>query len=831
MRKLTKFQVNALCGASLVLAFLASCASEESASDANGGSGNPFIIVTDTIKRVDENGDTIYEFKQDTVQKKIDTVMHITETGETTYVADTTYVTNDTTLRWVGNSALVITEILPLNLDWKDEDGNDGSWIEIYNAGSTDANLKGYALVENLQKPYKWVFGNEVIKAHSFRNVFCDNKDLAQAASGQDQDGIHYRTHTNWKLNKEGGTVYLIDPYYGIRDSVKFPELPGNVSWGIVDGGAWKYFDKPTPEARNTEATAYDGFAPAVNMDAIKAGFYNDAITLNPPKLPEGATMRCTQDGSVPTKNSQEFNSAITISKSTSFRCATFKDGTISKKIVTKTFLIGESVEMPVVAVSVDPSFFREHYIKTHCDAPKGCSDSAGLYADVEVPVHVEYFEKGSSSDGVAWETDAGASLMGGYSRLNDKKSLAVVLREEYEDGAIHYPLFETRKENNYKYKGFNLRNNGNRFVSDYVGDAMAGALLEGTSVDYQRSRQVVVFYNGEYYGIHDMRERFNKNFVETNYGVEANTVNFIKHLGKDITASNGTTADYEAMLAYIADNDFSGANNEKYAAVKTLIDVGNFADYMAAEIYFHNGDWPNNNVRAWRSPEHPWRFMVYDVDHGFDWMWGVNGGEFSQHNNMFEWIEKGGGNKPCKEKGCFANIYNQLIKNDDFKRLFLNHSAVMLHDFTNGENATKIVNQMTSTLKSAEMERDLDKFKQNEKYYQNSCGHGFDKEGACLKEWSVERDSKVLSEYQSEFGVGDLVSVKIASDGQGDVLMEGMKLPSRSYSGKFFSGLQMELNAVAETGAVFAGWSDGATENPHLVTITDGLSISASFK
>jgi hypothetical protein len=215
--------------------------------------------------------------------------------------------------------------------------------------------------------------------------------------------------------------------------------------------------------------------------------------------------------------------------------------------------------------------------------------------------------------------------------------------------------------------------------------------------------------------------------------------------------------------------------------------------------------------------------------------MWGVNRGEFSQSNNMFAWIKKGGGNKPCKEVGCFAALYNSLIKNENFKRLFLNHTAVMWQNYLNATNVAKVVDAMTAKIPSSEMERDLGKFHQDEKYYKNSCGEGFDKTGSCLKEWAEKRDSKVLGEYQDEFGVGEMVSVSISSTG-GMVLMEGMKLPgstldATNYKGKFFSGLTMELTAAPATGKVFTGWSDGVADLTRTVTIADGLSIQANFK
>ena len=795
----------------------------------SSGSAGDSIIVT-------SSGDTIYV--------KDGYTRVITEDGDTVYVKDTVAIYADTTLRWIGNSALVITEIASLNLDWLDMDGDDPAWVEIYNAGTISANLKGYSLVENLKEPKKWVFGDELVAPKSFRTVFCDKKNISTVASaqdGKDEVGnvLHNRTHTNWKMDKSGGTIYLIDPSNGIRDSVVYPELAPGLSWGIVDGGDWKYFAVSTPEKKNTEATAYEGMAPSVNMDNIKAGFYSNPITIDPPTVESGVTVRCTMDGSAPTENSEAFTSAKTISSNTVLRCAAYKKGTITKDVITKSIFIGESVRMPVVSISVDPQFFSKYYKNTHGGTPD--MDHDQMYApnksypndSGEMPAHVEYFENGSNSDGKAWDIEAGISLMGGWSRMEHKKSLAVVMREEYQEGWLHYSLFDTRKSESDKYKAFNLRNNGNRFVSDYFADALGGAILEGSGVDYQRSRQVVVFYNGKYYGIHDMRERYNKNFVESNYGIDANTVEVIKHLGDDIT-SNTTTTNYENLLSFVNTNDFSGENNANYNTLKTMMDVGNYADYMAAEIYLHNGDWPNNNVRAWRSPDQPYKFMIYDLDHGFDWQWGVNG--FSEYTNMFSWVKQGGrSDGECYSPGkdsfsgdkarCFHTIYVRLMKNPDFKRLFINRSAYMLQNFLNAQKMEQVRAVMAGSIDAEEAERDLDTHGQRDRGYSH-----FSVSNSGLTTWAEGRDTEIISQYKSEFGVGDLVTVQVNVSGSGSVLIEGRQVPS-SYSGQFFSGNKMELTAVPTGSAVFTGWSDNATDNPRIVDVKDGLSLTAKFQ
>ena len=834
-------------GLSLVFSGLVAC-TEDSAS--HNHVDDPPVKI-DTVKKVDPiTGDTVTEIKETPgTRETVRTIDPVT--GDTVEEVRIIYVPADTTVHWVGNSSLVITEISPANLDWLDESGDDPGWIEIYNAGDVAANLMGYSLVENLEKPRKWVFGDELLAPKSFRTVFCDKNDVNAVAPSADTSIYHARTHTNWKLNKDGGTVYLIDQYYAIRDSVQYPSLGAGMSWGIIDGGAWKFFDKPTPEKPNNVADGYEGVTPSISFGDHGGGFYSGSVTLNKPNVPEGVTVRCTRDGSVPTKSSEKFESDIKIESTTVLRCAAFKDGLLTKDVTTNTYFIDETASMPVVAVSVDPSFFEKYYKKTNGGEPDMKHDQ--MYApnesypddSGELPVHVEYYEKGNKSKAKAWEADGGISLMGGWSRMERKKSVAIVMREEYGGTWLKgYPLFETRAGVNDKYKGFNLRNNGNRFVSDYFADAVGGAILEGSGVDYQRSRQVVVFYNGKYYGIHDMRERFNKNFVETNYGYDASSVTFLKHLGVNVEASNGTPDEYLAMLEYAAEHDFA-TDNDAYTYMTNLMDMGNFADYMLAEMYVHNGDWPNNNVRVWKSPESPrWKFMIYDLDHGFDWEWGVSG--FSESTNMFKWVKQGGrGDSDAKchtsstkdftgdKRHCFHVLYTKLIENPNFKRLFLNHAAVMLESYLNAKNVKEKAKFLANMLNAEDVARDMDVEAYKER--RGQYAHSFDPYGDRLGPWAEERDPEFLREIQSEFDVGSMTSVSITANGNGSILMDGITVPSANYKAKFFTGNGMVLTAVPVAGYTFTGWTgcepvEGVPEM-CVATVAEGLSITANFK
>ena len=724
---------------------------------------------------------------------------------------------------WVGHSALVITEVSSVNISWLDDEGEDPGWVEIYNAGSVDADLAGYSLVENREKPRKWVFGHEKIPAKGFRTVFCSGRNLTEPPAGMDSDSAHYRTHTNWKLGKDGGSIYLLDSNWSIRDSVNYPALTAGTSWGIVDGGNWKYFGIPTPEAPNTETQAYEGYSPAVSFASGNgAGFYSDPITLEIPAA-TGATVRCTFDGSSPTASTPEMTSPYYIKSNTVVSCAAFKDGYLSGAISTNSYFIGESVAMPVVSISVAPDYFTKYYYDNESSCAEPCY-SAGYWEDVEYPVHVEYFANGSSSASKAWEINAGISIIGHWSRYNAKKSVAIRMREEYQTGWLKYKLFETRPEDG-KFKGFNLRNNGNRFHWDYVTDPAGLSALEGSDIDYQRSRQVVVFYNGKYYGIHDMREKLDENFIETNYGIDASTVESVAHLGDSVTVNGGTADGYWALINYIADNDFSGEANAAYDSLKTIMDVGEYADYMAAEIYYRNGDWPNNNVRAWRAgADHPWKFIAYDIDHGFNFEWTVAG--FGTSVNMFDWILRNGKIGSLTSKS-FGNFYKKLIQNPDFKRMFVNRAAVMLQYYLASDRMQNAITSMVETIPSAEMTRDLAKWPRK--------SYAFDKTGSSLKSFASSRPAAAWQEFVDEFSLGTDVSITIAASGSGEVKMEGMDLPgstatSTKYSGTFFGGNAMVLTAVPAAGHSFSKWEDGSTDNPRTISPVTGVTYTATF-
>lgn len=618
------------------------------------------------------------------------------------------------------------------------------------------------------------------------------------------------------------------------------------------------------------------------------AGFYSN-LTINPPTGTEGGQVKCTFDGSKPNANSESISVAKQLTQNTVIRCSEFVDG-VAVNTTTETYFINEKVNMPVIALTVNhhdmfdstAGLYATGNLTNNGGAggmwggidvggddtnnPK-CTEpckQANFWKEDELPVHVEFFENGSSTKTKNWEIDAGISIIGNYSRYKPKKSVAIKMDNDiYGDKTLKYSLFKTRPDAK-KFKAFNLRNNGNRFWTDYAEDAMLTSLMEGTEVDYQRSRQVVVFYNGEYFGIHDMRERLNRSFAETNYGIDKNTINVVKNcINGDKGYQNGwcpsgtneaSANEFAQLVNQITTGNFEGENNQSYKQVSEKLNMVSFAQYMIAEMYSHNGDWPNNNIRFWGSPNKgiPFKAMMFDLDHGYGFTPGIRGFDV-ENQNMYQWVlgsatmDNNGGNQGGQQPGMggwdmggfgggfggfggganttLGQMLKKLLSNPDFKRLFINQASILLNEYLTYEKVQKAFQNIMSTIPSSEQQRDEQRWPRNQAKYHWSP------DGSDIMQFARNRTETVKQETKQYFGLSDEVSVSINASGMGSVLVEGTKLPSSSYNGKFFAGNSMLLEAVPASGAMFMGWSDGSSENPHIVQINGATTITAQFK
>src|SRR5690606_36208929 len=185
-----------------------------------------------------------------------------------------------------------------------------------------------------------------------------------------------------------------------------------------------------------------------------------------------------------------------------------------------------------------------------------------------EHPTHLELFEPGEGVAGLKQEI--GIRIHGGWSREGMAKSLRLYARNAYGDSRFNYPIFSDSGD-----EGFNrllLRNSGNDRMNTLFRDAMMQALGKGMRMDTQDYRPAVVFLNGEYWGILNLRERYDQHYLARTYGVNPDNVDYLANHNE---VDQGDATHYQQTIQYIQNNNL--ANDDNFRELQTRIDTDNY--------------------------------------------------------------------------------------------------------------------------------------------------------------------------------------------------------------------------------------------------------------
>lgn len=411
----------------------------------------------------------------------------------------------------------------------------------------------------------------------------------------------------------------------------------------------------PAPETEQvTEAPALQNLTDPVF--SVAGGVYAKAQNLEI-TAPEGTelTVRYTTDGSVPTKKSDKVQGSVRVpgkGDACVIRAACFDaDGEIVGRVITHSYIIGaeSAAALYTVSLTLDPDDFDEL-----------CSRYT---ENLEMPAHIEIV---TPSGERVISQDGGMRIFGGSSRALAQKSFKIIARKTgyyntdiYEgNGTFRYAFFEDRVVRDGKdagevldrYDSLILRNGGNDSLLHNSCDPSKASLLRDnavnnfaarvtTTLDYACSAFAVVYVNGEYYGILDMKENMNEDYVKRVYGVSDDDVVVVK---SELDTSRGGRFDGD-WFYYDSDNAtelaawesicddvakaYKKGNAAYFETLRTLVDMDSLMEYYALYLFTSNHDWPHNNVKLWRYTgeviegieitDGKWRFMTRDSDLG----------------------------------------------------------------------------------------------------------------------------------------------------------------------------------------------------------------------
>lgn len=594
-------------------------------------------------------------------------------------------------------------------------------WLEIFNPQNDTVDLSNYFLTDDLNNPAKWQIPEGVsIAPGEFLIFWADGKNV-----------VLNSYHTNFKLSKSGEEIGLFDSTGVLIDKIVYENQITDIVFGRQpDGGPdWYFFDGPTPGETNNSSIFLRADAPQFSLPA---GFYTEDQTLEISIDDPTATIRYTINGNEPTVTSPVYSTPILLQsrageanifseirtnrdpylwlpdwvppsgevfKANVIRARTFKDGFHPSKIITRTYFIDENINqrystLPVISIISDYEHLFDNNTGIYVPGVnhrRGDSGSGNYFQGWEKPAHIEFFEPGGE---LGFSQDVGISIQGGTSPASPQKGLHVIARSEYGKNRIEYPIFEndpSKAKNLTEFKRFIIRAWGSLIIGSLFNDAYAHRLMAKREIDIQAYQPAVVFINGEYWGLHALREA-NKNswYYQYHYNIDRDDPGYdiLIHSFRNGQPypyiDEGDADHWNEMINYLNTHDMNLSENYEY--IKTQIDVDNFITYLGHCIYVGKWDWPNNNDASWRprTAGGKWRWIQYDMETAFGVATGL-GPEYAmlgpQLNMLKAAIE--GINIPGFGKYGPHPILAKLYNNEEFKDSFIDWFAYHLnHEF-----------------------------------------------------------------------------------------------------------------------------------------------------
>ncbi len=603
--------------------------------------------------------------------------------------------------------------------------------------------------------------------------------------------------HTNFKIDAAGEMVALRDGAGQLVDSIATGPMTTDVSRGRSPDGSpeWFFFTAPSPGGSNA-GPGYPGFTPDPAF-SMPAGFYAGEVAVSlSNSLPEAVTTYTT-DGGDPSPSSPSYTAPLLIDSTMVVRARSFAPGLAPSAIQTRTYFIDEEITLPVVSLTTDPPNLWDEEIGIYTFGPDYNPIppyfGANFWQDWERPVHVEYFAPGGA---LGFRLDAGVKIHGNHSRSFPQKSLLILARSGYGTEEIDYPLFEERE--NTRFKRIILRNAGQDWCLSMFRDAFCHRLAERGDIERMAYSPAIVFINGEYWGIHNIRERLDEHYLGTYFPVDPENLDILEDEQEVV---EGDADHYLAMLDFIASHDLS--LDENLEVVETMMETANFAEYCLYEIYLSNQDWPWTNIKYWRprTPGGRWRWLYFDLDRT---MGGYGGIDLERATDP----DGPGGVHPWS-----TFLLVNLLRNEGFKNAFINRYA----------------DHLNTTFKVSEMLAHRDRFRSTllpevERHYARwewPIGSWYN-HMTMISTFITQRPAYAVNHILGKFGLpGTLnLTLGVQPPGSGRIRLTAITIDTL-WSGTYFKTVPIPLTAVPAPGYAFAGWSDPSLPQEPSVTIS----------
>lgn len=711
-----------------------------------------------------------------------------------------------------------INEVMPSNTQIFDEYQEADDWLEIYNGGATPLFLGGLYLTDDPTDLQKWqITESPLLLPGGFALIWADDTP--------EQGGLH----APFKLTSGGeflAIVQELNDELHILDSLTFPAVPQNVSYGSANDGQAErvFFGESSPRSSNNGQPQFFNEAVLFSENSgLFAGSIDLAMSVNDP----AATIRYTLDGSTPTAADFLYTSPLLLDETTTVQAKAFKPGFAGAALTSAFFVIDENSEIAVLHIQSDPDNFWSDETGIYVAGTNGaldyCNDNIRNWnRDWERPCRVTLIEPENAG---GFQIDAGMKIGGACSRNLKMKSLNIFLRGGiYGDEVLEYPLFANSDLTD--FRRFKVRNGGTDWIEMLFRDGMNSLLLENTvDIDLLDYRPVRVYLNGEYWGIYGIREMFNKYYVESHHGADPDNVDILSDpYGPGSFVREGDFVRYDEMTDFLAANSLSSP--AAYVAMREFVDMNEYINYHIAQIYLANYDQPGNNVRIWRDRDGgKFRWMLFDTDASAGWeSWGNNVAQ-PNHNTLAHMLNTqnigGVPGFPQWPNGPESTyLFRKMMESQAFEDEFVQRTCTFRELIFAPERVLPMVDAMENLL-LPEMQRHIARWNGNDELGEGTPSAGFvvgwqDKIDN-YRSFFSNRDFHLPLIFKNTLDLDNRFDLTFNYDANtdGKVVLHENEMPIPfDYTGEYFQNIPLRIKAIPDAGYFFSHWEETGDTN-----------------
>jgi hypothetical protein len=539
------------------------------------------------------------------------------------------------------------------------------------------------------------------------------------------------------------------------------------------------------------------GMAP---IFSVPGGYYDQDVLVEIDGPLSSSHVIFTVDGSVPTQADGSVYvrpirlgaPAVTVVRAR----AVFPDGRLGP-VVSASYFVGVHAALPLVSLIVDPTDLWDV--------------ESGIYVNPhergetwERPVDVTYVDQDRCS---GFQVPAGVRIHGHGTRGFPKMSFRLYFRQEYGVSRLAYPLFSESEV--ITFKRLVLHNSGqDRPVFPHTNwTHLRNQLAMGLAFQHgglaPHSRPVLLFINGELWGIYQLRERLDRFFLADHYGVQE--ADFLQ--APDVRGQSdvvmGDREDWDRLQQFLETHDL--ADPAGYAYVESQVDVANFIDYNILQIYASNDDWPHQNVHQFRPsvPGGRWHWMFWDSDRGF----AARPVGRVDTNIMADLLERDDRYTGGRDK----LLLRKLLGNSGFRERFLSRTADLL-------NTTLAPSSVVDRIDALAAALEPDVVYEASRWSVSSNWAANVEE---LRAFAWRRPDFVRQHMVESFNLAGTAALTFEppTDGGGHVAVNGFLLGDLPWQGVYFQGIPIQIVAMPAPGYRFAGWEGAAL--PPIASIT----------